>query len=93
MSAMSDALFGRKPDEAIWQDREIRFDLGAHELLLRRGEAALKSLVSFPSAGQRAPLPPQHEPAAAAAAAAAATRCRRRSRTPRATTGSTATCC
>ena len=49
---LSEALFGKRADEAVWQDREIRFDLGPQELQCRRGELPLKSLVCCPASIQ-----------------------------------------
>jgi hypothetical protein len=46
---LAEALFGRRPaPEApdIWQDRDVRFDLGAADLAPRRGETVLDCMVS-----------------------------------------------
>lgn len=42
-----DAIFGSPKDkaDAIWQDREIRFDVPGAELDCRRGEAIVETLV------------------------------------------------
>jgi hypothetical protein len=55
---LSEALFGKKADDAVWQDREIRFDLAPQELQCRRGELPLKSLVRRPpSLDKRSAVP------------------------------------
>jgi hypothetical protein len=52
--SITEALFGKKVEDAVWQDREIRFDLGPQELQCRRGEVALKSMVGWNLAAERA---------------------------------------
>jgi hypothetical protein len=45
---VAEALLGRRPGDELylWQDREIRFDVTAADLELRRGEILLDYLVS-----------------------------------------------
>ncbi len=53
-STITEALFGKKVEDVVWQDREIRFDLGPQELQCRRGEMALKSTVGMSGVPQLA---------------------------------------
>ncbi|KIY91461.1 Bardet-Biedl syndrome 5 protein [Monoraphidium neglectum] len=42
--SLAESLFGRRAEPEVWQDREVRFDLGPAELQCRRGEEVLDYL-------------------------------------------------
>ncbi len=52
---MTEQIFGKKAEEFLWQDREIRFDLPPVDLQCRRGENVLHTLVR-PTAAAHAQL-------------------------------------
>lgn len=57
-SSLTETLFGRRPDPEIWQDREIRFDVGAADLQCRKGEEVLDYLVRRLGEGSKGCFPP-----------------------------------
>ena len=56
---LTEALFGKRPEEGVWQDIEIRFDSPQHELVTRKGEDVLEYLVG-PSSSLPAPCTTMH---------------------------------
>jgi hypothetical protein len=49
--SLAESLFGRRAEPEVWQDREVRFDLGPAELQCRRGEEVLDYLVRSAASG------------------------------------------
>lgn len=45
-TSLAEALFGKRTDDSVWQDRDIRFDIAPPELQCRGGEQVLHTVVS-----------------------------------------------